>query len=97
MATYTNEQRKEIIRLHLEEGYSTRLLAKEYKIGRTTIQSWLRAYRNDTGEAPQPQNRKVVKRSKEAVLKKLMLKEIEMQLTVLKSFQNELEGWDLPK
>lgn len=94
---YTNEQRKEIIKLHTEEGYSTRLLAKKYQIGRTTIQSWLRTYRNETGEAPEPQNRTVVKYPKEAVSKKLMLKEIEMQLSVLMSFQKELERWDVSK
>jgi len=94
---YTHEQRKEIIKLHTQEGYSTRLLAKKYQIGRTTIQSWLRTYRIETGEAPEPQNRKVVKFSKEAVSKKLMLKEIEMQFSVLKSFQKELERWDVPK
>ena len=62
---YTNEQRKEIIKLHTQEGYSTRLLAVKY--------------------------------SPEAVAKKLMLKEIEMQLTVLKPFQKELERWNVPK
>ncbi|MDR3584247.1 MAG: helix-turn-helix domain-containing protein [Desulfosporosinus sp.] len=94
---YTNEQRKEIIKLHTKDGYSTRLLAKKYQIGRTTIQSWLRTYRNETGEAPEQQNRTVIKSSKEAVSKKKMLKEIEIQLSVLKSFQKELERWDVPK
>ncbi len=94
---YTHEQRKEIIKLHTQEGYSTRLLARKYQIGRTTIQSWLRTYRNETGEAPELQNRTVVKYSQEAVAKKLMLKEIEMQLSVLKSFQKELERWNVPK
>ncbi|TWH45738.1 hypothetical protein [Sporomusa sp. KB1] len=36
---YTNDQRKEIIQLHTEGGYSTRLLANKYQIGRTAIQS----------------------------------------------------------
>ena len=94
---YTNKQRKEIIKLHIEGGYSTRLLSNKSKIGRTTIQSWLRAYRNETGEAPQTQNRNIVKYSKEALAKKEMLKEIEMQLAVLKTFQKELERWDVLK
>ena len=68
---------------------------KKYQIGRTTIQSWLRAYRHETGEVPQPQNRNVVKFSKETLAKKDMLKEIEMQLAVLKTFQKELERWDV--
>jgi transposase-like protein len=92
---YTNEQREEIIKLHTEGGNSTRFLAHKYQIGRTTIQSWLRGYRNETGEIPQPQNRKVVNCSKEALVKKKGLKEIEMQLAVLKSFQKELERWDV--
>jgi hypothetical protein len=46
----------------------------------------LRAYRNETGEVPQPQSRNVIKLSKESLAKKKMLKEIEMQLAVLKSF-----------
>ncbi|WP_094607152.1 hypothetical protein SPSIL_013830 [Sporomusa silvacetica DSM 10669] len=94
---YTNDQRKEIIKLHTEGGYSIRLLANKYQIGRTTIQSWLRAYRNETGEATQPQNRDIVRCSKEALAKKAMIREIEMQLAVLKSFQKELERWDVPK
>lgn len=92
---YTNKQQKEIIKLHTEGGYSTRRLANEYQIGRTTIQSWLRSYRIETGEAPQPQSRNVVKYSKESLAKKDMLKEIEIQLAVLKSFQKELERWDV--
>lgn len=94
-AWYTNDQRKEIINLHTEGGCSTRVLVKKYQIGRTTTQSWLRAYRNETGEVPQPQNRNVVKVQKETLAKKDMLKEIEMQLAVLKTFQKELERWDV--
>ena len=90
---YTKEQRKEIIRLHTEGANSTRYLANKYQIGRTTIQSWLREYRNETGETSQPQNRKVVNCSKDALVKKKGLKEIQMQLVVLKSFQKELERW----
>ena len=93
---YTNEQRKEIIKLHTEGGHSTRFLSNKYEIGRTTIQSWLRVHRSETGEAPQSQNRNVVKYSKESLAKKTMLKEIEMQLAVLKSFQKELGRWDVP-
>ncbi|MDF2501350.1 MAG: hypothetical protein K0Q77_2064 [Anaerosporomusa subterranea] len=48
---YINEQRNEIIKLHTECGYSTRFLANKYQIGRTTIQSWLRAYHNEAGES----------------------------------------------
>lgn len=92
---YTNEQRKEIIKLHTEGGHSTRLLSNKYQIGRTTIQSWLRAYRDETGEAPQSQSRNVIKYSQESLAKKTMLKEIEIQLAVLKSFQKELERWDV--
>jgi len=92
-----NEQRTEIIKLHIECGYSTRFLANKYQIGRTTIQSWLRALRNETGEAPQSQIRSVVNCSKEAITKKKALKEIEMQLAVLLSFQKELKRWDVSK
>lgn len=97
MAGYNYKMHEEIIDKHINHGYSTRLLAQEYGIGRTTIQSWLRAYRTQTGDCPQPQNRKVVKEANETFIKQRMMNELKMQIDVLKSFQKELERWDAHK
>jgi transposase len=45
---FRRQTRDEVIRLHIEEGQSTRALAKQFQLGRTTIQNWLRAHRNET-------------------------------------------------
>lgn len=35
---YSKRLKDEVIRLHIEEGWSTRSLAKQFNMGRTTVQ-----------------------------------------------------------
>jgi len=42
----SQEERDEIVRLHLEEGRSTRGLASEFGISRGAILNWIRAARS---------------------------------------------------
>lgn len=73
---FTIIQRNEILDLHLNQGYSTRVLAKEFGIGRTTIQSWLRSYRKETGADPMPNNINGKPETKVQPAKQMMLNEI---------------------
>lgn len=87
--------KNEIIRLSYEDGISTRLLAHQLKIGRTTIQSVLREYRTENNL--QIRSNKGFKKNNKKVEKDLLVKELEMQVAVLRSFLKELERWDTPK
>lgn len=87
--------KNEIIRLSYEERISTRSLANQLKIGRTTIQSVLREYRTENNL--QIRNNKGLKQNNKKVEKDLLVKELEMQVAVLRSFLRELERWDTLK
>jgi len=42
---YPVEVRHRIVKLYLEEGYSVPLLSDQFRISRTAIRRWVRAYR----------------------------------------------------
>ena len=86
--------KNEIIRLAYEEGISPRSLANQLKIGRTTIQTVLRDYR--TANDLEIRGNKGLLRKNNKVEKDLLVKELEMQVAVLRSFLKELERWDTP-
>ncbi|MDW7671665.1 MAG: hypothetical protein SCK57_11275 [Bacillota bacterium] len=89
------DTKNEIIRLIYEEGISTRSLAHQMKIGRTTIQAVLRDYR--TANGLKIRSNKGLPQKNKNVEKDLLVKELEMQVAVLRSFLKELERWDTPK
>lgn len=47
---YSAEFKLQAIRLHLEEGYTIKMVADEFGLGHSTMSSWLKRYRNE-GEA----------------------------------------------
>lgn len=94
---FTSAQKAQIIDLHLNVGYSTRQLAKEFGVARATIQNWLRDYRNKTGENPLPNNKNKNNIPLGKASKIMMMNEIQMQIEVLETFQKELERWDVPE
>lgn len=49
---YEQTFKDKIIRLHLEEGRTISSLNKEYQLGSGTINSWLKAYREDCAINP---------------------------------------------
>ncbi|HHV36114.1 MAG TPA: sigma-70 family RNA polymerase sigma factor, partial [Syntrophomonadaceae bacterium] len=54
-ASVTRRERDEIVRLHFEEGRSTRGLASEFGISRSAILNWIRAARSKLAEkSPSP-------------------------------------------
>ncbi|MCK8061720.1 MULTISPECIES: IS630 transposase-related protein [unclassified Fusibacter] len=85
-----------VLNKHINEGYSIRRLSKEFKVGRTTIQNWIRSYRleNDIEEG-KPLTEDIVFTSTQANPKKQLMKEIEMQMDVMSAFLKELERWDV--
>jgi len=87
--------KNEIIRLSYEESISTRSLAHQLKIGRTTIQNVLREYRTENNL--QIRSNKGLQQNHKKTQKDLLVKELEMQVAVLQSFLKELERWDTPK
>lgn len=47
---YSPEFRREVVMLHLEEGYSISMLADEFECGKSSITKWLKQY-NEHGDA----------------------------------------------
>ncbi len=47
MKTYTEEFKKKIVRLHIQEGRTLKSLAAEYGIGHASISNWIRYYREE--------------------------------------------------
>ena len=41
------ETKKEVIRLHLEEGRTIRSLAEEYGVCKATVSNWVKEYREE--------------------------------------------------
>lgn len=91
---FSQAQRNEVINLHINENYSTRYLAKEFNIARSTIQNWLQAYRLEHCLEPVANNRKGKNQKSFDPSKIMMIKKIKVQIEVLEAFQNELERWD---
>lgn len=91
---FSQEQRNKIIDLHINQSYSTRRLAEDFNIGRTTIQNWLRKYREELNLDPVSPTREIVSQNSVNPARVMMLEEIKMQMEVLEAFQNELERWD---
>ena len=83
----------EIVRLNLEEGISTRVLAIRFKISRTTVQSCLRNYRKVRNNNDQNSTYKT--RKKTLTPKDELVKQLKMQVDILQSFLKELERWDI--
>jgi transposase InsO family protein len=48
--SFTPEFRLEVVKLHLEDGYTIVMLANEFGCGQSTISNWIKKY-NDHGEA----------------------------------------------
>ena len=91
---FSLEQRNKIINLHINQSYSTRRLADEFNSGRTTIQNWLRKYREELNLDPVSSTRESVSHTSVNPARIMMLEEIKMQMEVLETFQKELERWD---
>lgn len=84
----TFEEREEILKLHIDKGYSTRFLSKEYNISRTTIQNWIRAYRKTNNLVYLPRKKAIIKglHNDNATIKKLRA-----EIQILKSFLQQTE------
>ncbi len=44
---YSEEVKKEVIRLHLDEGRTKKSLSEEYGLGAGTLSNWLKNYREE--------------------------------------------------
>ena len=55
MASYTEEFKKKVVRLHLEEGRSIRSLADEFNISKNGISYWIKKYREECTRNPAAQ------------------------------------------
>ena len=47
MASYNDETRKKIVRLHLEEGRSLKSLSEEFSVSKSGISNWVKKYREE--------------------------------------------------
>ncbi len=49
---YSDELKREVIRLHLEEGRTKKSLNEEYNLGAGTLSNWLKQYREECKTDP---------------------------------------------
>ncbi len=47
MNTYENEFKRELVRLHIEEGRTIKSLTLEYQVSKASISNWVKAYREE--------------------------------------------------
>ena len=47
MKTYSEELKKKIVKLHIQDGRTIRSLSAEYGIGHASISNWIRRYREE--------------------------------------------------
>ena len=47
MASYNEETRKKIVRLHLEEDRSLKSLSEEFSVSKSGISNWVKKYREE--------------------------------------------------
>ena len=47
MASYNEETRKKIVRMHLEEGRSLKSLSEEFSVSKSGISNWVKKYREE--------------------------------------------------
>ena len=47
MASYNEETKKKIVRLHLEEGRSLKSLSEEFSVSKSGISNWIKKYREE--------------------------------------------------
>lgn len=45
VSSYSPEFRREVVRLHLEEGYNISMLASEFGCGKSTLGKWVKLYK----------------------------------------------------
>ena len=91
MGKHLSQQEKdEIVRLHIEDGRSTRSLAKEFNVSRGALLNWIRAARNS--QAKRKAAGKRASMSQKEVDK--LIKELKMQIAVIQAFLQEYERWD---
>ena len=91
MKQFNKELKKEIVRLHIEDGRTLNSLADEYKISKATVSNWIKQYRNECQSNPQSQkdldtmelNRKLQKENAE------LKKEIEFLKKAAAFFEKE--------
>ena len=82
MGNYNNEFKKEIVKLHLEEGRTIRSLSEEYEISKASVSNWVRDYREECQENHETkqeydlmtENRRLRKKLEEAEKENLFLK-----------------------
>ena len=55
MKQFNEELKKEVVRLHIEDGRTLNSLAAEYKISKATVSNWIKQYRNECQSNPQSQ------------------------------------------
>ena len=55
MKQFNKELKKEIVRLHIEDGRTLNSLSDEYKISKATVSNWIKQYRNECQSNPQTQ------------------------------------------
>lgn len=49
---YNEELKKEIVRLHLQEGRTLQSLVEEYKVSKASVSNWIREYREECRNSP---------------------------------------------
>ena len=47
MASYSEETKKKIVQLHLEEGRSLKSLSDEFSVSKSGISNWVKKYREE--------------------------------------------------
>ena len=98
----TTEERKEVIRLYTEEQYGYKYIAKETNISRSTVKTWIKRYRNENGlllcgHPGQPPNMPVYYKSRTPQGFEKRIKQLEMEVELLRDFLSEEERRSIKK
>ena len=93
---YSLEQRERILNMHLKKGYSISAISRLLHVSRGIIPIWLKEYWKDLEHQKQADtnNEKLIKAKETEIKKKMLMKEIEMQIDVLQAFRQETKRWD---
>ncbi len=91
MGTHPSQaERDEILKLHFEKGYSTRLLAQTTRFSRGAILNWIRKYKTDEENVLDLKQRRWVKKRSDIKT----IKALRIEVEVLRSFMVAYKRWD---
>ena len=88
MASYDEEFKKRLVRMHLEEGRTIKSLSEEYQVSENGIGYWLKKYREECSKNPAAQEEYDLMKENLRLRKELEEAKKENEFTSLQSLQS---------